>query len=298
VDDELHFTKEEIPASQLTRDLSVNPRDGSDSWARQHLPKYHPGLLGLFIISERIVDGQPQYIVLDGSNRLQMMRLAGDLNRPVLCQVFHGLTIEQEAKTAREFNDRRAWMGVRVFLARVTEGDPVANAINDIAIKNGWRFDTGSEDGIIRGSAPFEKLILIASLRAVEEINAKKGSERWAAAMESGKQDGLRVLEEALQVYTTAFPERPSGYVGRIVCGIALLLLRDGPAVLLDRLATNLRDKAHSAAQLRRNIQSMKDAMQLPFEDATAYTCIRFYNTGLQRNSRVALDENWIRMYR
>lgn len=294
----LTWTVEHIPAKDLVHDIRVNPRNSSDAWARKQLEGYNPALLGAFIVSERITGDHKQWAILDGANRVVLMKMAGDESRSVLCNVFSGLTTEQEASVAREYNDRRSWTGIRIFQSRITEGDPIACAINRILEKHGWAIGTESGDGVLRGVKPFEQLIATAGLLAAVEMKAGRGSQQWREAMQSGTQDALRVLDEAFQVYTAAFPDRPGGYTANVIYGIAMVILKFGTRINLERLAFQIRDESKGNRYIISDARGIAQTMRLPFPDAVAYLVIRFYNKGLQRGSRAWIDDHWTKLAR
>jgi hypothetical protein len=277
----------------MIHDIEVNPRDPSDAWARRQLPEFSPALLGCFVLSER-ADGS--LAILDGSNRATLIRMAGEAERPQLCQVFTGLTTSQEAEIALEYNDRRTWTGIRKFQAALAVGDPVSCAIRDIAVKNGWRFGTESDDGVIRGVREFHLVIQTASRLEIMSTEAPRGTERWNAAIQNGTQTGLRMLEEAFEIYTAAFPDRPAGYAPIMIRGIALVLLRDGEKVQPERLATQIRDHSRGQRAMLADARTLGKTMRLQTADAIAMLVIKMYNTGLPGNGRTRLDPRWERL--
>jgi hypothetical protein len=290
----LEWTQEHLPVSQLVHDIRVNPRDPSDAWVRKQLESYNPALLGVFIVSERILEnGEKQLAILDGANRARLMRMAGFPDELVQCNVFHGLTIEQEAAIALEYNDRRQWTGIRKFQADCTTGDPIALQILRIITEAGWRIDAATAPGVMRGVTPFYRIITTAGSMAAGQARATRGTERWRAALESGKQDAFRVMEEATSVYTAAFPQKPSGYAGTIIYGIALVLLKFGTRVNLERLTTQLRNVSRGSQYVLSDARGIATTMKLPLPDAIAFLMIRFYNQGMQTNSKARLDEAW-----
>lgn len=301
---DLRVTIEHIPARDLVHDVLVNPRNPSDAWARKQMEEYNAALLGAFIVSERILPGEEggeprrQLVVLDGANRIVLMKLVGDEDRAVLCNVFHDLTTEQEATVAREYNDRRNWTGIRIFQSKITAGDPVACQIRDIVDKHGWVIDTSSGDGVFRGVDPFLRLIRTAGFKNAAEAKAQRGSAQYRAAMESGTRDAMRVLDEAVQVYTQAFRERPGSYAANIIYGIALVLLKYGSRIDLTRLTTQLRDESNGSVYVVSDARALGRPMGLPFPDAVAALTIRFYNKGLQRGSKAWIDDQWTKLSR
>jgi hypothetical protein len=296
---ELNFTQEGIPARDLRLDNRVNPRDPSTAWARRQFDGggYSRALLGVLIVSERLTDKGRELILLDGANRKTLVEMADDADYPIPCIVFHGLSLEQEAQVASEYNDRREWSGVRKFQALVTMGDPTARRILEVFEKQGWRVGTDPENGVIRGVRPIEKLLLTAGQWAVEQAGARKGTEAWNAAMENGKNDAFRVLEQAVSIYNAVFPDKPSGYAPDIMNGLSMVLLRHEGELDLQRLTEHLAENARGHRSFRNDARSTKDTYKFSMVDAYAFLVVTYYNIGYKTSSKGALP-NWAKTTR
>lgn len=288
---ELEFTQENIPAREFILDNRVNPRDPSTAWARKQMDEgYNRALLGAFIGSKRELEGGgTELALLDGANRQVLMEMADDLDYPVPTMLFHGLTLEQEAQVASEYNDRREWTGVRRFQNQVTMGDPTARRILAVFEKADWEIGTGSGTGVIRGVRPIERLLLVAGQWAAAELSARKGTQAWHAAMESGREDAFRVLEQAISVYDVTFPGQPSGYAADIMHGISLVLLRYGRELDLQRLTEHLVEHTRGHRSFRNDARSAKDTYKFPMTHAYAFLAVNYYNVGYKSTSKGAL---------
>lgn len=287
---DLDFTKEDVLVENMTLDNRVNPRDPSESWVHKQVAKYNRGLLGVFILSERLPEGgDRQLIVLDGANRRYLVQLADDAAYPVPSLIYRGLSLAEEAQVAKEYNDRRNWTGMRKFQTLVTMGDPVACRIEDLFKRNDWEVGTGSGNGVIRGVAPIERLLTVAGQWAAAQAKARKGTEAWHAAMENGKDDAFRVLEQAIGIYNIAFREKPSGYAPDIMHGISLVLLRYEGRVDLERLTQHLRDESRGQRSFRNDARATADTYKLPMTHAYAFQTVVCYNVGFKGRSREAL---------
>jgi hypothetical protein len=296
--DERNWTERNLPVSSLYHDIRVNPRIPSDDWARRQLDKgYEAGLLGMFVVSERTLeDGSTQYALLDGANRKKLMMLAADEERLVSCQVFTGLTVPEEAAIAQGFNNRRQWTAIRQFQAAVTSGDPAACSIQEIADKYGWAISTTSGDGVIRGTREFYSLFEIAGRRAAKEAKVRKGSERYNAALQSGQADALRALDDAFMVFSSAFPSLPSSYAPAFISAIALVILRDGAGVDLERLTTQVRDVSGGTRSWMNDAKTLKGPLALNILNTVASMAVNYYNKGLPISSKARLDSHWERL--
>lgn len=284
---DLEYKTEYIPVRDLILDYRVNPREPSIAWARRQLSKgYSRALLGVFTVSRRENGDQA---LLDGANRQGLMIMAADDQHPVQCNVFTDLTLELEAQIAAELNDRRQWTGIRLFQAQCTMGNKTALQILGILTGEGWAVGTDSGPGVIRGVKPFERLIVTAGQMAASELGARRGTEAWNAAMESGRADAFRVMETAVQVYNAAWHDKPSGYAADIMYAIALVILKYQGSVDVGRLTKYLQSESMGQRSFRNDANAIKGAMRLGPVDAYAFQAVTYYNTGLRSDSKAAL---------
>jgi hypothetical protein len=291
---DLDFTPENVRVGSMKLDLRVNPRDPSDAWARRQMSDggYNRGLLGVFILSERLLEGGGRdLIILDGANRQLLVEMAEDSNYEAPSSVFHGLTEAQEAEVAREYNDRRNWTGIRKFQTLVTMGDPIACRIEATFAKRGWRISTETDNGVIHGVAPIDRLIKTAGTWAVADSNAPRETEAWHAAMANGREDAFRVLEQAIDIYNVAFPTKPSGYAPDMMQALSLVLLRYGSKVDLGRMTENLMNHSRGQRSFRNDARATKDTYKLSMTDAYAFQAVLCYNVGFTAKSREALPK-------
>lgn len=300
---QITWTEGHYPVSSFVLDTAVNPRIGDAGWARKQLgsqradgtyPGYNPDLLGAFVISER-PDGTR--VLLDGANRRQIMEMAGDMDRLVLCQVVHGMTQQQEAAHAKGINERRSWTPVRKFLAEYASGSPEAVFIIQALRKSGWTVDITGGNGTLRGVIPLRKLIRSAerlSLREAESSGIRKMTEQHNAALLSGRAEGHRALEDAISVVSAAWPLRESPYTADIIYGIGLVFLRDGRQVKMQRLSEQLLKHVGGKLTLITSAKQVRNVNRnYKIADAVATLVIVQYNQGLHSRSGDRLEEVW-----
>lgn len=303
---EAYSTEERIKASQLELDLRVNPRSGNETWIRGRLgdrnrdgsfPGYKPNLLGQLVVSYRETEDGPKYIVLDGANRLGILQAVGDMDREVSCEVWHGFTLQEEAAHAKGLNDRRGWSPVRKFQTNVTAGEPEAVRIMETLQMHGWTVAVAKGYGVLTGVASLQKLIRTAEKLAgleAEGQGAKKGTEQYRAAITSGRDRGQRVLDEALQVVTQAWPEKDSAYTGDITYGVGLILLRDERLVELATLSDQLMRYQGGKLTLVTNAKAYKQVQpSFKVPDGIAQIIIQLYNKSFNSRSSKRLEEVW-----
>src|SRR5256885_16921269 len=132
------------------RDLSFDPRVNTNplsvKFIADRVKAFDPDLLGVPDVSQRD-DGT--YIVLDGQHRREILMQIGWGDKKVQCRVYHGLTIDQEARIFLGRNDSRKPSPVARFLAAGQAYKPEAVAINAIVEHIGWRVHEPTGKGCI-----------------------------------------------------------------------------------------------------------------------------------------------------
>jgi hypothetical protein len=171
-------------------------------------------------------------------------KMAADLNLDaigLICvsrrEVYHGLTLAEEAAMFRLRNNRTSVQKIDLFKVRVTEGDATAVAISDMLHRLGWTVGTDSTDGYF------------AAIGALETVWNLDPTGQPPAA------------ERAIAAITTAWGHDRSGVHQFIVGGLGSVFARYGAEIdsggLIDRLAkfpggaANLVGKARGLRELR-----------------------------------------------
>lgn len=81
------------------------------------------------------------FAVIDGQHRFAALREMGRGGAGVMCQVYTGLTLAEEAAMFRHLNDSKQLTAADVFRIAVTEEDPVAVAAEKALRLWGWTMD-------------------------------------------------------------------------------------------------------------------------------------------------------------
>ncbi|RSM59937.1 hypothetical protein DMH04_55110 [Kibdelosporangium aridum] len=138
-------------------DLTVDPRVQRDHLTQSKLAKirdnYNRAALGTLQVSER-PDGS--LVILDGWHRWTIVSELEKDDFPLQCQLHTGLTLEQEAGLFVQFNQQEAANKLDLHKVRVTQGEPMAVAIDEAVHANGWA--VGQGDGKIRAILALEKV--------------------------------------------------------------------------------------------------------------------------------------------
>jgi hypothetical protein len=200
-----------IPVAQIVRDQRVNTRPVDDTWVRARVSKFRPEALGLPAVSLR-ADGS--YVVLDGQNRVALARLSGWADNDLAmieCQIYEGLDLAQEAGLFVLLNDSRAPKAIHKFLARITEGEPVACQIAEIAERCSWR---------IAANPGANAITAVSTLERIHRADLKRS-----------KGATPEVLERALSTIAEAWQRTPGASHEAIIGGIGTFYLTYGQAI-------------------------------------------------------------------
>jgi len=172
--------------------------------------------LGTLIVSHR---EDNTYHVVDGQTRAAALKEAGHGDYDADCKVFTGLTLAEEAKLFRLYNNTKTVKPTTKFIIRVVEGEPKAVAMNQVLERNGWKV-TGA---VSRGN--------FSAVAALEWIYDGAG------LYEPGNLDAC---DTVINVLSVAFGLNQDGMRAELVKGMGLVVLRYGDDLDLRKLATDL----------------------------------------------------------
>lgn len=147
--------KDVVPLQLITRDPEVNTRSVDEGWVSRRVPVFSEAAMGTLSVSLR-ADGT--YVVLDGQHRAALKRAAGHATGDVKCEIWENITKPEEAALFSVLNDKRALTPLARFLARLTEQDPAALAIQEIADRTSFRILENDGPGILRCVTTLERI--------------------------------------------------------------------------------------------------------------------------------------------
>lgn len=207
-----------ITASRIERDEKINTRPVDYKWVSRKLPEFDPDALGVLYVA-LMDDGR--YVVVDGQNRLELVRQAIGADQMVPCRIYVGLTVAQAAHLFGLFAAGRHLLPIHMFLARLTEGEPSATAIQTIIRRYGWRISDSSKDGNISAVAHLDRIY--------------KGEGRRIGGV-----DGAYALDRTMASITSAWGHKRDAVHGEMLLGIGSLFLRYGTSIDHDALVKRL----------------------------------------------------------
>lgn len=156
--------------------------------------------LGVPAVSHRD-DGT--YHVIDGQTRFAALREMGRGGGGIMCQVYSGLTLAEEAALFRQLNDSKQLTAADIFRIAVTEGDPVAVAANAALEFWGWTKDPKRKNSL----RALSTLGYLWELNPdVAKLTLRVLSQSWGATPVSGSATALKGLFAVLSRYREIRP--------------------------------------------------------------------------------------------
>jgi len=143
---DIHRTaqREWVPLNKMTV-APLAQRDLKKAWVDHLVRNFNPEAVGALTVSER--DGH--YYIVDGQNRAAAMRVIGWADQRVECDVYRGLTLEQEADLFLWLNHRLNVDTLASFHIAVTAGRNVESDIDRIVQKNGLKVSREKTNGAV-----------------------------------------------------------------------------------------------------------------------------------------------------
>ncbi len=207
-------------------------------------------VVGCPVVSERC-DGK--HYAVDGQHRIGAIDLAGQGDRELLCEVFTGLTLDEEAGLYRRLNRNRVAIATHDdFKAALVEGDKTAVEVNGIVTEAGLKIgkSTGSRS--------------VCAVRSLVFVHARK-----------------KTLAKTLEVLT-AWSDDPGTYEGTLIRAIGGFLAHY-PQASTRELTRKL--TAWTPDRLVNKIR--RTASEIGPRDAAIETLFEIYNYNLRKNRLV-----------
>lgn len=205
-----------------------------------------PDALGTITVSHR---NNGSYHVIDGQHRVAAVRLADGDDAKVLCRVFDGLTLAEEAEMFRLLNNTAKPQALDLFRVRIIAGDPDALAIVDILHRYGW---------------------------AVGQAQA--GHIAAASAVERLYHRDAEALEKSVAAIARAWGHDIPANDGRLVEGIGLVFARYGAAIEVADLVPRLASFAGGPGALLGKAKGLREMIGCQQPAAVAEIVVETYN--------------------
>lgn len=202
------------------------------------------------------------YWIIDGAHRVKALRSNGFGDESIDCQVYEGMSVEEEAEMFLGLNDNLKVNAMDKFKVGVVAGRDEDVDIEQVVRDLGLAVATGGA----RGS--------IGSVTALRSTYRKAGA------------DGLRTsLTIIRDVYGDA------GYRATLIDGVGLFVARYGNQVDVPKLKQRLKNQHEGAEGLMKMADRLRNASKAPRPECVAAAIVEIYN----RARGVAKLETWWR---
>lgn len=158
--------RERIRADQLKIDDHIQ-RELDQPRAERMSKVFNRAAVGTLTVSRR---GPGQNYILDGQTRWTANNLAGHGQAFLNCDVFVGLTLQEEAQIYEQRNDTKRLTPLDLFKARIVREDPIALGMRDMATGYGFQISRSSVNSLA-GVASFERLYRASTKAAAHTLH-------------------------------------------------------------------------------------------------------------------------------
>ena len=262
-DSEHTYAVESLKAAELLVDKRVQ-RDGLQQLKVDRIvANFNPDALGVVHVSRR-TDGD---YVIDGWHRKEAVVRKTDGAGTVVCHVYTGLTLQEEAKMFLDLNYANQPNPLEKHKARVTAQDPQALRVDEAVHMYGWTISPDPANGNV---AAVQRLYSIDNLS--QKIEADPS-----------------LLQMTFLVITRAWGTDRAGVKSVIMDGIARLFAEHGSRINVDHLIDRLKNRPggpvtlHTEAAQYANLEKGRVSM------AIAHLITEWYNKGKGTRSTTSL---------
>ena len=212
----VNFTETWLPVNDLEVDPRVQRERHDAKKVERIVRNFNSSALGVISVSRR---NQVTQIIIDGWHRWEAVRRLTDNTGEILCHVFEGLTIGEEAQMFLDLNAGNQPTVMDKFRARLLTGDPTALAVDQLAKHYGWKIQHKPENGTIQAVITLERIHL--KTVGQDEVNPS-------------------ILQLVLLVISKAWGQDYRGAAAMILEGLAAVLAEYGDKLEMDRLIQKL----------------------------------------------------------
>ena len=237
-----------IPLAQI----KLNPqaqRDLTPSKVDKLIREMDVKKIGVVSLSHR--DGA--YFAVDGHHRVTALREAGHEKCSLECNVYEGLTSEQEGALFLSLNDSLPVAAMPKYKVAIHAGDPEACDIDKIAKRNGVLIDTTRMDNVI----------VCRSIGSIKKVYRRQGA------------DGL---DRMFKIVLHSFGE--SGLKASVMDGVAWFVMRYDSLVTDEQLVGHLMKTAGGAGGLESTAQRLRAKFGGSLPHAIAAAIVEQVNRG------------------
>lgn len=262
------YVEETLNVNEIEVDHNVQRQALNITKVTNIKKNFNPAALGVITVSKRTLAGkQVQYIALDGMHRVQAVKELTDNTGTVVCHVFEGLTLAEEAQMFLDLNHTTQPRLMDKFFVQCNaegeEGD-AARDIRDIVYQYGWSISHVPANGNIN---------CVGTLKKLHELSVRTSAEP-------------NLVHAMILTITRAWGNDRAGVNSTIVEGIGRMFAEYGSLLELDRLVNTLKEYKGGPVTLHAEAQQYAAIKRGRVAMAIAEMLVESYNKGL-RGGRV-----------
>ena len=250
------YTVEKIPVSQLQVDPRVQ-RDGLNTNKVAAIERnFNEDALGIITVSRRRdVGGVVGDFIIDGWHRVEACKRK-DSEFEVVCHVFEGLTVPEEAFMFLDLNNRTAVTQLDKYKVLLSGEDPTAMLIESTTRARGWKVDVQPAPGHIQA---------VQALYRIHNLSMKVNADP-------------HLIDATLFVITRAWGNDRYAAQAVIMEGIANVIAEYGDRVNLVTLSERLRDRKGGPRELHANASQLANTRNGRVVNAVSELVVIHYN--------------------
>ncbi len=244
------FSTDHLPFSALAFDPAYQ-RELLPARVRALREKWDLNEVGAITVSIRTSEPRTAYVI-DGQHRVRAAMELGLGATKVLCHVYRGLTLDEEARKFLAANDSRPVTPFDKYKAGLVANDPVALGVRDTAAEHGWTVAGSTSDG---------RVSCVAELTNIYTRDADS-------------------LDGVLSVLTEAWGTRAVAVDRSLVSGMATVLGRYNGEVDRGALARKIGKYRGGPGALLGDARGLADIKKIGVGRACAEQFVTVYNRG------------------
>lgn len=252
------YTVETIKVSELDIDRRVQRHGLNRAKVARIKNNYNPAAVGVMIVSRR---KDRSLVILDGQHRHEATRIVTDNQGEMVCHVYEGLTLAEEAQMFLDLNDTTQPTIIDKFnvtLHAETEQGDNARDLSEILGAYGWTVSNVAAPGHVNA---------VKVVQRMYELSEKIGAEP-------------NLVQSTILTVSRAWGNDRLGVQGPVFEGIARIYARDGSKVDLDRLIEVLKMYRGGPMSLIAEAQQMAAIRKGKVSMAIAEILVEAYNKG------------------
>lgn len=247
------FTTQRVAVKDLEVDPKVQREVKNERKVEAMVKNFNPAALGVITVSKR---NAVTYIIIDGWHRWSAVRILTDNNGDILCNVFEGLTLEEEAQLCLDLNATNQFNAMDKFRQRLITGEPVATGMDKTTKSYGWVIQRQGGNGTLQ------------CVQAIERVWRRSEAAGWDP----------NVLQDVVMVLNRAWGNDKHAGSAVIIEALAAFLTEYDGKIDMDRLYRRLSEYPGGPGALLADSQTIAAARRMRVPMAVADQITDHYN--------------------